>query len=200
MHQGHSLDVHELAVRPRQVRGWVQFETGFRVFGLKGDWNVAAAAFCRPLFFDEVTRFVGRDPIKPGLEGTVPMKALDIPNHGEEGLLADFIHVLERKMGRELKYEFPGDRIKAVEQLVPRLGVSSPAQVDQFAFALLDHDWEILTDLKRAVDFVLRVEITSFQNDPFTGVIEDDGCASEHAHTDMAGEWFVDGRTIQKKV
>ena len=72
------------------------------------------------------------------------MKALEVANDREERFLADFIDIFQRKMRRKLKDEFSGNRIKAVEQFVPRVGLPSPASADQFAFALRNHGWKLI--------------------------------------------------------
>jgi hypothetical protein len=132
--QSHLFRVHKPFIRTGDGGGWIQGQAAVRIFGLQGNRGLAAAAFGGVPAFAIIPGFVGRDPEQPGLKLAPAAERIEIPDHGQERFLADFLGIFRREIGRELKDEAPGGGVMQVEQFVPRIRFAPAAPRQQFGF------------------------------------------------------------------
>ena len=119
--------------------GRVEGQAGLGVFGLERNGRLAAAAFGRVLALAVIARLVGGDAEQPGLKLALAVKGIEVPDDGQEDLLANLLRVLAREIVPKLKDEAPRRRVMPVEQLVPRLRLTPAAARKQVCFSVGTH-------------------------------------------------------------
>ena len=76
---------------------------------------MSAAALGGNPFFTIITRLVGRDAKKPGLEPAFAEEGVEVFDDRQECLLADFLGVLAGEIGCKLENETPRRRVMEIK-------------------------------------------------------------------------------------
>src|SRR5205823_6993639 len=101
--QTRPLCVQERQVGASRLARRIDAEASLGVFLMDRYGRLTATSFHRVLALPIIARSIGRDSKQPRLELRISLKCVQALDHGQEYLLANFLDILPREIGRELE-------------------------------------------------------------------------------------------------